>query len=414
MGMAGMKIAVYHNVPAGGAKRAIFEMVKGLARRGHTLVELVPSTANTDWCDLMPYIAARQVFPLDWPVWRTRVPLLTPYLHSLTFIRGGLRYYALSEEMAQWLHAQSFDVLFANDCSIMLNPPIAGMAGIPTLLYIHHGSHLSCESVEQNRPTFRSIAERAKTLYYRPAAIWANRFKYSREAWVARRATRLACNSSLAQRLIRRAYGTTSQVIHCGVDANVFKPPTGGSRGNYVLSAGAITPHKSFGFLIESLATLPERIRPTLWIASAHAEEDELVRLKVLAQRCHVALEIVHPKSQQELVHLYQEARVFVFAAKDEAFGMVALEAMACGTPVVGVEDGGYADAIVTGITGVVTPRSPNEFGAALLNLLENPSVCEQMGQSAREQVVSYWNWNCTATELENEIDMTIRSSVES
>src|SRR5512135_2470761 len=141
-----MKIAVFHNVPGGGAKRAILEITRRLAARGHTLVELCPSTAEVERYSLSPFIQARQIMPLPWPLWERRIPFVTPYLQAGANLAGAARYHRRSREMARRLEGESFDLLFANDCSILLNPPIAGYARIPTLLNIQHGSHLSCEA----------------------------------------------------------------------------------------------------------------------------------------------------------------------------------------------------------------------------------------------------------------------------
>jgi len=202
-------------------------------------------------------------------------------------------------------------------------------------------------------------------------------------------------------------------VVHYGIDTNKFKPAAQAARGNYVLSAGAITPHKAFGFLVESLGTISASLRPPLWIASAHVEQEELRRLNVLAHNYGVILKIVHPQSDDELVSLYTGAQAFLFAARHEAFGLVVLEAMACGTPVIGVEDGGYAESIVPGVTGFITPRSADAFGEAIVKLLENPKMRRDMGQCAREHMCAYWTWNCTVDALEEYLfAVSVRRSV--
>ena len=123
-----LRIAIYHNVPAGGAKRAIFEFAQGLAGRGHKIIEIVPSTSELDWCSLEPFVTARRIYPLRWPVWKKRVPFLTPYLQLLKSVRGAFQYHQLSREIARYIDNESLDVLFATDCTFMLTPPVAGHA----------------------------------------------------------------------------------------------------------------------------------------------------------------------------------------------------------------------------------------------------------------------------------------------
>jgi D-inositol-3-phosphate glycosyltransferase len=119
-----------------------------------------------------------------------------------------------------------------------------------------------------------------------------------------------------------------------------------------------------------------------------------------LADELGVVFNVLRPKSDADLIRLYNQAKAFVFAARFEPFGMVALEAMACGKPIVGVEDGGYVDCISNGVTGFITPRSPQAFGQALAKLLENPDLRMKMGFAGRERARKYWTWDRCSDDL--------------
>ena len=66
---------------------------------------------------------------------------------------------------------------------------------------------------------------------------------------------------------------------------------------------------------------------------------------------------------------------------------------MACGTPVVGVAEGGVRETIVHGSTGLLTRRDPFEFGLAISTLLDNPEQSQKYGLQGRDYVVENWNW---------------------
>ena len=86
-----MNIALYHNLPSGGVRRAMVEMVKGLVVRGHTLDEYCPETADLTFLPLNGVVRRAVVLPFrPRGVARTRVPLLTPYITAARLARASL------------------------------------------------------------------------------------------------------------------------------------------------------------------------------------------------------------------------------------------------------------------------------------------------------------------------------------
>ncbi|HUR21345.1 MAG TPA: glycosyltransferase, partial [Vicinamibacterales bacterium] len=85
------------------------------------------------------------------------------------------------------------------------------------------------------------------------------------------------------------------------------------------------------------------------------------------------------------LLRLYQEATVFALPSDEEGFGMVLLEAMACGVPVVSTRSGGPDDIVTDGEDGYLVPRNDaHALSARLSELLENPARAAEMGRKAR------------------------------
>lgn len=144
-------------------------------------------------------------------------------------------------------------------------------------------------------------------------------------------------NSDLCRRCWRAHYGgggANSSVVHNGVDTDLFRPR--GSQEDYVLHVGG-TRRKG----LEAVLT--------------YAENGECpVRLVGEGNVSHPNVEIMGTVSQDELVRLYGEARATIHPARFEAFGLVVLESLACGTPVVVSDQCGAAE-LLTADTGVVT-----------------------------------------------------------
>jgi glycosyltransferase involved in cell wall biosynthesis len=91
-----------------------------------------------------------------------------------------------------------------------------------------------------------------------------------------------------------------------------------------------------------------------------------------------------------ELVGLYNRAKVFVYSSILEPFGLAPVEAMACGTPVVAIKEGGVRESVIPNETGFLTDRDEEAFAAAL-GELQNHRLGEQMGARGVEVVRSFW-----------------------
>ncbi|MGH2583062.1 MAG: glycosyltransferase [Anaerolineales bacterium] len=128
----------------------------------------------------------------------------------------------------------------------------------------------------------------------------------------------------------------------------------------------------------------------------------ELRRLLVLARELGVQerIEFVGSRSQEELPMYYAAADVVAMPSYSESFGLVGLEAMACGRPVVASRVGGLAYLVKDGVTGFHVPEGqPEELVHRLNELFGNPELLERMGKAAREEAEKY-SWEKTANEI--------------
>jgi len=197
-------------------------------------------------------------------------------------------------------------------------------------------------------------------------------------------------------------------VIPCGVDTDVFRPVAGepGHRPR-VLVLGRLVERKGVGNVIEALARLPG---VELMVAGGPDPrfldtDPEIARLRALAERHAVAdrVRFLGSVSRPDVPALMASADVVVCVPWYEPFGIVPLEAMACGRPVVGSAVGGLLDTVVPGQTGeLVPPRRPDLLAPVLRDLLADPDRRAAYGAAGRARVVERYRWSAVAAATED------------
>jgi glycosyltransferase involved in cell wall biosynthesis len=198
-------------------------------------------------------------------------------------------------------------------------------------------------------------------------------------------------NSLYTKQILSERYGVEAGVLYPGVDTERFRPSVG-PDGEYVLSVGALVPRKGHQFVVTALQRLPAASRPPLVVAANDSEPDEERRVRQLADKLGVELQVHRITDDRELVQLYCGARVFVYAAEREPLGLAPLEAMACGTPVVAVGEGGVRETVLDNVTGWLVERDMDAFAARLGSLLGDSAVRTRMSEAATEHVQAKWN----------------------
>ena len=186
-----------------------------------------------------------------------------------------------------------------------------------------------------------------------------------------------AAISSAVRRRIERSYGRESRVIHPPVDTDFYRPAgpgegAGPSSGEpFVLACSRCIPYKRLDLAI--LAA--ERVGLPVVVAGHGPAESSL---RALGERVRVPVTFEVAPSDVRLRELYRSAAAFVFPALED-FGIVAVEAQACGTPVVALSEGGTLDTVVDGATGaLVGGQDVESFAKGLERALEidAPQAC--------------------------------------
>jgi D-inositol-3-phosphate glycosyltransferase len=148
-------------------------------------------------------------------------------------------------------------------------------------------------------------------------------------------------------------------------------------------------------------------------LGSAEASDAEARRLHQLREQLGLApfVAFLGSKSQDTLQYYYSAAEAVVVPSHYESFGMVALEAMACGTPVVASEVGGLAYLIQDGVTGFHVPdQEPGELAGKICLLLSNHDLRREMSRNAVEDAQRY-AWPRVASQIEQLYRQTLEET---
>ena len=225
------------------------------------------------------------------------------------------------------------------------------------------------------------------------------------EQAIARRADRIVatCSDEVFELTRLGADRHRISVVPCGVDLGRFRPDGPAEprdrRRHRLLVVSRMVERKGIGNAIAALAELPgaELVVAGGPPAERLAGHPEAHRLRRLARRLGVADRVSFRGGLDPagLPPLYRSADVVVCVPWYEPFGIVPLEAMACGVPVVASAVGGLVDSVVDGVTGVhVPPRRPDRLAAALAALLADPARLAALGRAGARRARRRYSWD--------------------
>ena len=226
----------------------------------------------------------------------------------------------------------------------------------------------------------------------------------------------------------RRLYGNPPglvEIVAPGVEHAFFTPgdkrgarfALGMGEGPVLLFVGRIQPLKGVDVAVRALAALNRRDASLYVVGGASGLEGdtEVVRVNALISELGLTQQVhfVEPQAHHMLSTYYRAADAVWVPSRSESFGLVALEAAACGTPVIANAVGGLLSLVDHGLTGyLVADRDPNMFAQYTAELLNNPALASAMSIAAAERGRRY-TWSFAAARLRRVYtDITSRALV--
>jgi D-inositol-3-phosphate glycosyltransferase len=238
--------------------------------------------------------------------------------------------------------------------------------------------------------------------------------RVAEEARIVELADRIVAASPVEQEYLARHYGVDRSriaVIPCGVDTELFRPGSqaearaalGLAPGPVVLWAGRIAPVKGLDTLLDAVARLRDRGRALqVLIVGGDADEpldshEAELRRRVGQLRLGDHVRFVGARTQPVLRTYYVAADITVLPSYYESFGMVALEAMACASPVIASRVGGLATTVRDGVTGyLVADGDADALAARIESLLGDADLRWRLGHEGVLWAVQH-RWPCVA-----------------
>lgn len=225
-----------------------------------------------------------------------------------------------------------------------------------------------------------------------------------RAAW--KRMDLVLCNSQNTMRRILDA-GLAGKgklrVLNPGVDTKRFRS---GRYERYFLAPGRIQWYKRFELAIEAFNTFSRDMGGfKLKIAGSVSDKDKPV-LEFLKKKAdgNRNIEFIIGPSDKEMIGLYSNCSAVLFTAKDEDWGIVPLEAMASGKPVISVDEGGPQESVVSGKTGFLVKASAESIAEKMSYLAGDRQALRRIGKQARAHAGSY-DWKNFVESYDNYVD---------
>ncbi|MBV9439955.1 MAG: glycosyltransferase [Candidatus Eremiobacteraeota bacterium] len=235
--------------------------------------------------------------------------------------------------------------------------------------------------------------------------------RLAEEARIVQEADRIVATASaeIFELLRMGANPRKIKIVPCGVDLERFTPhgPREERRNDRmrIVALSRLVPRKGIADVVEALVDVPNA---ELVVAGGGEGSDllsdpEALRLSTLARTLGVA-DRVYLRGRVERADvppLLRSADVVVCTPWYEPFGIVPLEAMACGVPVIVSSVGGLVDTVVDGLTGIhVPPKSPRQLALALQSLAADPQRRHTLGAFGVDRVRARYSWSRVAAEM--------------
>lgn len=357
-----MRIAVFYELPEGGALKVINEMTRRL-KKDHT-VDLY-TTSETKKFKYSSYYTNTYVYYFKQKKWNGKDWKARLYKDSVEL----LKLFLLHRKIAKEIRSRNYDILFVNGSKYIEAPFILNFKNKNKILYAHNTNYRFVYepilNITKDLDPIRSLYERV------------NRFiRKNLDLINIKSADKIITGSKFEKYIIKKTYGLMSDSIPYGVDSDFFTDKKTNKRYD-ILFLGTTHVLEGYPTLLEVIEKLPKNIRVK----------------KILG-------DIEWVTDVNELRNLYQSSKIVLCLGYNEPFGLTPLDAMSCGVPVIAVDEGGYKETVIDGVTGFLVPRDPEKIAEKIMLLLKNEKLLDRMGKKGREDMVSNWKWEKNVNKL--------------
>lgn len=355
-----MKIAVYYNLNFGGAKRVVFEQVKGLSQKGHD-VDLYLITDERDIFDPIKY--ARNIYTYKYSNELISLNIFTRLQQDIS-IFTKLR--NLHKKIASDIDRNKYDIALVHPDKFTQAPFILRFLKTTSIYYCQEPLRIAYEyslRFNENVIFIKKIYEEISRLVKKSI----DRVNTRSSSYT------IASCYHIRERMIE-SYDVYPWVCYPGIDSNIFKPLKIKKVNQVVFIGDKNQYNDGYDLAYASLRLLSSKIRPRLKIISWKKNNNERL-------------------SDLDLVKIYNESLAVFCLSRLETFGLVPLEAMSCGIPVIATRVSGHRETIIENKTGYLVDFNPKEIAFFLSMLISNHDLAQKIGAKGRKWILKRWTW---------------------
>lgn len=370
-----MKIALFHHLPDGGARVALFEQIKRLNKKHR--IDLYTFIEEEGEYDLKPFCKRVFLYPYEATLARKRgLARIWEDAKSFTTLKK------IHRGIAEEIDRGGYDVAYIHQSRLTNSPFILRFLKTPSLYYCQEPLRIAYEYDLRLKERVGPVKKAYESL---------NRFIRKRiDRSNAQSATIILASSHYIWEYVARVYGVYPQICPLGVDSDSFSPSALINRKG-LLFVGGEAQAKGQHLAEKAVEKIPKYLRPTLKIISSTTSGRFTLKKK-------------------QMLEAYNRAQVTICTSILEPFGLVALESMACETPVIAVREGGYRETVLDGVTGFLVDRDSVKISDKIIKILKDPQLGRKLGKAGRKHVIKNWNWEKGITVLEEVLKKTAKT----
>lgn len=353
-----MKIAIFENLPFGGALKVVSEEAKYLSKNNdvdyYTLSNQEKNKMN------LKYVNNIFRYPFS----------LKQYSHSysdriMKDYKSFLTLKILHKDIARYINNQNYNVVLVHPDMYTESPYLLRYLKIPSVYYSHELLRIAYEDIlqiDKNLFMLKRMYEKAVRMIRRKI-----------DKINAKSASSIITNSIFIASKIKISYDTDATVCYPGVNTQLYYK-SAAKEISHILYIGGKNKLKGYDFASDSISKVDNKYNVKLNVLGYGSGDRMITNERILSKR-------------------YSKSLLLLCPAHDEPFGLVALESMACETPVLAVNEGGYKETIIDGVTGYLLPRDPKVFAEKIEYLYDHPDIARKMGKAGREHVKKNFTW---------------------
>lgn len=362
-----MKIVVFEELPFGGALRATHALTLELAKHHQVTLVSVGGDVQKDRKTIHPKSQQNlTVLKFNFISMEKTKGIRGRITHDFLDL---VRLYRLHRQIAARIEALGVDVCLVQPSKYTQAPFVLRFLKTKTIYYAQEPLRLVYDSKIASLSGLSLVSK----IYESMNREWRKRIDFINQSG----AHRLVTNSKFTARWLKQSYSRDAKVCYLGVDVNFFKPIK--KKKIYdVLFIGAPVTIEGYDLLMSAskLAKKPWKIR----VISRSVTGGEV--------------------TDEELVSIINESKVYVSLSHADPFGLGVLETGACKVPSVVANDGAYPESVLQGVTGYLVDRQPKKLAQAIDKLLVNTKLRTQLGINSYHRVHKAWTWEASGKRL--------------